>query len=175
MLEHTEAAEALNVDKRHSIENEIVNCTPALHAFARRFARSQDDINDLVQETLVKALNSIHLYQPGTALKSWLFTIMRNTFCTGYRRKLREPIGREQCIIEVAAAPSQEWSLRKQELRKALCQLSSDRRQALLLVAFGTTYEETAKICGCRIGTVKSRVNRARHDLVKVLGSQQPE
>jgi RNA polymerase sigma-70 factor (ECF subfamily) len=155
-----------------SVELEIVELTPALHAFARRFLRSEDDIDDLVQETLLKALNSIRLYHPGTSLKSWLFTILRNTFCSNYRRRKREPVGMDVTMEQVSVAPSQEWALRERELRQAMTRLSDDRRRALTLVAAGTSYEDAARICGCRIGTLKSRVSRARETLHSLLGNQ---
>ncbi|OWV85455.1 RNA polymerase subunit sigma [Rhizobium sp. N122] len=154
-----------------AIQSEIVQLTPALRAFARRFLRGEDDIDDLVQETLLKALNSLHLYQPGTSLKSWLFTIMRNTFCTNYRRQKREPTAMDAAMEQIAIAPSQEWALRERELEQALTQLPDDRRRALLLVATGTSYEDAAKLCGCRLGTLKSRVNRARGSLLSMLGN----
>ncbi|RFB85481.1 RNA polymerase subunit sigma [Rhizobium leguminosarum bv. trifolii] len=154
-----------------AIQSEIVQFTPALRAFARRFLRGEDDIDDLVQETLLKALNSLHLYQPGTSLKSWLFTIMRNTFCTNYRRQKREPTAMDAAMEQIAIAPSQEWALRERELEQALTQLPDDRRRALLLVATGTSYEDAAKLCGCRLGTLKSRVNRARGSLLSMLGN----
>ncbi|MDF0663583.1 sigma-70 family RNA polymerase sigma factor [Rhizobium redzepovicii] len=154
-----------------AIQSEIVQFTPALRAFARRFLRGEDDIDDLVQETLLKALNSLHLYQPGTSLKSWLFTIMRNTFCTNYRRQKREPTAMDAAMEQLAIAPSQEWALRERELEQALTQLPDDRRRALLLVATGTSYEDAAKLCGCRLGTLKSRVNRARGSLLSMLGN----
>ncbi|RWY77881.1 sigma-70 family RNA polymerase sigma factor [Rhizobium leguminosarum] len=155
-----------------TVELEIVELTPALHAFARRFLRSEDDIDDLVQETLLKALNSIQLYHPGTSLKSWLFTILRNTFCSNYRRRKREPVGMDVTLEQVSVAPSQEWALRERELRQAMTRLSDDRRRALTLVAAGTSYEDAARICGCRIGTLKSRVSRARETLHSLLGNQ---
>ena len=158
--------------KNSAIESEIVELTPALRAFARRFLRSDDDIDDLVQETLLKALNSLHLYHPGTSLKSWLFTILRNTFCTNYRRQKREPAGIDAAMEQIATAPTQEWALRERELQHALTLLSDDRRRALTLVAAGTSYEDAAKMCGCRIGTLKSRVSRARECLHSLLGNQ---
>lgn len=158
--------------KTSAIELEIVELTPALRAFARRFLRSDDDIDDLVQETLLKALNSLHLYHPGTSLKSWLFTILRNTFCTNYRRRKREPAGIDAGMEQIATAPTQEWALRERELQHALTLLSDDRRRALTLVAAGTSYEDAARMCGCRIGTLKSRVSRARECLQSLLGNQ---
>ncbi|MFL5011645.1 sigma-70 family RNA polymerase sigma factor [Rhizobium sp.] len=159
-------------DKNKSaIELEIVALTPALRVFARRFLRSNDDIDDLVQETLLKALNSLHLYRPGTSLKSWLFTILRNTFCTNYRKQKREPTGIDVMVERIASAPTQEWVLREHELQQALTLLSDDRRRALTLVAAGNSYEEAARMCGCRIGTLKSRVSRARESLQLMLGN----
>ncbi|MBB2695490.1 UNVERIFIED_ORG: RNA polymerase sigma-70 factor (ECF subfamily) [Rhizobium esperanzae] len=157
--------------EKSGIELEIVELTPALRAFARRFLRSEDDIDDLVQETLLKALNSLHLYQPGTSLKSWLFTILRNTFCTNYRRQKREPVGVDAALEQVAIAPAQEWALREHELQRAMTRLSDDRRRALTLVAAGTSYEDAARMCGCRVGTLKSRVSRARESLLQMLGN----
>ena len=162
---------ASNCKNRSAVESEIVQLTPALRAFARRFLRSEDDVDDLMQETLLKALNSLHCYQPGTSLKSWLFTIMRNTFCTNYRRQKREPTAIDAAMEQVAVAPSQEWALRERELEQALMQLSDDRRRALILVATGTSYEDAARLCGCRLGTLKSRVNRARCSLLSMLGN----
>ncbi|MBA9033865.1 sigma-70 family RNA polymerase sigma factor [Rhizobium leguminosarum] len=155
-----------------TIELEIVELTPALRAFARRFLRSDDDIDDLVQETLMKALNSLHLFRPGTSLKSWLFTILRNTFCTNYRKQRREPAGMDAAMELVSIAPTQEWALRERELQKALRLLPAERRRALTLVATGTSYVEAARMCGCRIGTLKSRVSRARESLQLMLGNQ---
>ncbi|MBB4255730.1 sigma-70 family RNA polymerase sigma factor [Rhizobium sp. BK008] len=156
-------------DQAATIEAEIVELTPRLRAFARRFLRSDDDIDDLVQETLVKALNSLHLYHPGTSLKSWLFTILRNTFCTDYRRRKREPVGTEAAVEQLSVAPAQEWALREREVQRALTRLSDDMRRALTLVAAGASYEDAARICGCRLGTLKSRVNRARQSLSLLL------
>jgi RNA polymerase sigma-70 factor, ECF subfamily len=163
---------ASNSKETSAIEVEIVELTPALRAFARRFLRSDDDIDDLVQETLMKALNSLHLYHPGTSLKSWLFTILRNTFCTNYRKQRREPAGMGVAMDQVSIAPTQEWALRERELQQALTLLPDDRRRALTLVATGTSYVDAARMCGCRIGTLKSRVSRARESLLLMLGNQ---
>ncbi|TBY42971.1 sigma-70 family RNA polymerase sigma factor [Rhizobium leguminosarum] len=155
-----------------TVELEIVQLTPKLRTFARRFLRSDDDIDDLVQETLLKALASLHRYEPGTSLKSWLFTILRNTFCTNYRRRKREPVGMNAAIEQLSVAPSQEWAIRERELQQALTLLSDDLRRALILVAAGTSYEDVARMCGCQLGTVKSRVSRARQSLALLLGNQ---
>lgn len=166
------AVPCINEAQRKAVEIEIVALTPALKCFARRFHRSQDDADDLVQETLLKALSSLHLYTPDTALRSWLFTIMRNSFCTKYRKMLREPVRPASDFEYLSTPPAQEWSIQQNELRSALRRVPEARRRALILVTLGTSYDEVAKLCGCRIGTVKSRVNRARRDLLAELGSR---
>jgi RNA polymerase sigma-70 factor (ECF subfamily) len=145
---------------------------PALKRFARRLVGPQGDADDLVQETLVKALSASAQFQPGTALKSWLFTIMRNTFCTAYRVRQRERVGIEDAVAaRLSVPPAQDWAVRRNEMQAALDQLPAHVRQSLILIAFGTSYDETARICHCEVGTVKSRVNRARKALSENLGA----
>jgi RNA polymerase sigma-70 factor (ECF subfamily) len=144
---------------------------PALRRFARRLVGSNDDVDDLVQETLTRALNAAPQFQPGTALKSWLFTIMRNTFCTSYRVRQREHVGIDDAMVSrLRVAPSQDWAIRRNEMQAALERLPQQVRDSLMLVAMGTSYDETARICQCEVGTVKSRVNRARKALTEELG-----
>ena len=151
----------------HGVEAQI----PALRRFARRLVGSSDDVDDLVQETLTRALNAAPQFQPGTALKSWLFTIMRNTFCTSYRVRQREHVGVDDGMIaRLSVGPSQDWAVRQNEMKSALERLPAHVRDALILIAAGTSYDETARICNCEIGTVKSRVNRARKALSDELG-----
>ncbi|MCZ4432150.1 sigma-70 family RNA polymerase sigma factor [Agrobacterium sp. SOY23] len=144
----------------------IADQAPALTAFARRFVRNEEDVDDLVQETMLRGLRSIHSFTPGTALKSWLFTILRNTFCTRYKVSRRECIGLPVGIEQTMSTPaSQEWRVQHQEVMRAIRDLDKDQKKALLLVAGGTSYSDAAAICGCRVGTIKSRVNRARASL----------
>lgn len=144
----------------------IADLAPALTAFARRFVRNEDDVDDLVQETMLRGLRSLHCFTPGTALKSWLFTILRNTFCTRYKVSKRECVGLPVGIDQTLSTPaSQEWRIEHQEVMRAIRSLEKDQKKALLLVAGGTTYSDAAAICGCRVGTIKSRVNRARESL----------
>lgn len=144
----------------------IADLNPALSAFARRFVRTEEEVDDLVQETMLRGLRAIHRFTPGTALKSWLFTIMRNTFCTRYKVAQRErvglPLGVENTI---STPPSQEWRLEHQQVMRAIGDLDADQKKALLLIADGTSYADAADLCGCRIGTIKSRVSRAREAL----------
>ncbi|SOC90411.1 RNA polymerase sigma-70 factor, ECF subfamily [Rhizobium sp. AN5] len=144
----------------------IAELAPALAAFARRFVRNDEDVDDLVQETMLRGLRSLHGFTPGTALKSWLFTILRNTFCTRYKVSRRECVGLPVGIEQSMSVPaSQEWRVQHQEVMRAIHDLDKDQKIALLLVAGGTSYSDAAAICGCRVGTIKSRVNRAREVL----------
>ncbi|WP_313618034.1 sigma-70 family RNA polymerase sigma factor [Agrobacterium sp.] len=145
---------------------DIADMTPALVAFARRFVRNNADVEDLVQETIFRSLRSLHCFTPGTSLKSWLFTIMRNTFCTRYKLARRECVGLPTQVQERMSTPAtQDWTLQREDVMRAVRGLDDDQRQALLLVAEGTSYADAAKICKCKIGTIKSRVNRAREAL----------
>lgn len=155
-------------------KEEIVALIPAMRAFARTFYRQQNDADDLVQETLVKGLSKIHLFEPGTSMKSWLFTIMRNTFYTRIKRERRETPGNLDCVsFRPSVDPTQEWSARGVEVYEALQKLPEPQREALVLIGvFGISYEEASEICGCAIGTIKSRLNRARSALLGELGEE---
>ncbi|WP_348629022.1 sigma-70 family RNA polymerase sigma factor [Mesorhizobium sp. YM1C-6-2] len=150
----------------------IVDLIPALRAFARTFYRDSYDADDLVQETLTKAIDNISLFAPGTRLKSWLFTIMRNTFLTKVKKYNRERPGDADCVsLEGKSNPAQEWSQAVYEVEAAMLRLPQDQREVLVLVAIlGTGYEEAATICECAVGTIKSRLNRARAALLFELG-----
>ncbi len=144
---------------------------PALSRFAQRLVRSASDREDLVQETVMRALRSSHQFRPNTQLRSWLFTIMRNTFNTEYRRRCREPVGLDDGHVErMSIAAPQEWAVRRGELRSALGRIPPRTRRTLLLVAMGVSYIDAARLCACEIGTVKSRVNRARKMLEDDIG-----
>jgi len=155
-----------------SARQEIVDLIPALRAFARTFYRNVTDADDLVQETLTKGLASIHQFEPGTSMKSWLFTIMRNTFYTKIKVAAREAPGAAECAsARPAADPTQEWSARGSEIAEAIQRLPTQQREVLMLIGvLGTSYEDAAEICGCAIGTIKSRLNRARLKLLEELG-----
>jgi len=151
---------------------EIVQLIPALRAFARTFYRDPSDADDLVQETLTKGLGSIHQFQPGTSMKSWLFTIMRNTFYTRIKIATREAPGAADCASSRPATdPTQEWSARGREIANAIQRLPTQQREVLTLIGvLGVSYEDAAEICGCAMGTIKSRLNRARLKLLEELG-----
>lgn len=153
-------------------QDQIVSLIPALRAFARTFISNRDAADDLVQETLTKALKSIHQFRPGTSMKSWLFTIMRNTFYTQVKMRRREMPGPDDCV---SSRPSheatQEWSIRGIEIAEAIERLPPEQREILVLIGvLGASYEEAVEICGCAMGTVKSRLFRARERLLRELG-----
>ena len=153
------------------IDAELMELLPALHRFGRRFYSSQPEIDDLVQETLVKALSNIEKFEEGTRLQSWLFTIMRNTFCTRFGLSKREHVGVDEITAQLAAVlPQQEWALRGRELEAAIADLPEMHRSALKVVFIdGTSYEDAAREFNCAVGTLKSRVNRARERLTNQL------
>lgn len=151
---------------------ELVEMIPALRAFARSFCRNVSDADDLVQETLLKGIANIHRYQPDTNMKSWLFTIMRNTFYTRVKIYNRESPAAGDCAsAEPTTQPPQEWRLRGKELTQAVRELPDKQREVLILISvLGMSYLDAAEICGCAVGTVKSRLNRARQRLVERFG-----
>ncbi len=162
-------------DSHEMLQQEMVAQIPALRAFARTFFRSSGDADDLVQETLVRALGSIGQFKQGTKMKSWLFTIMRNAFCTRFRLRQRETLGSEECASSQGSVPAdQEWHLRGHELEAACGHLPEPYRAAFAFVFVdGRSYEEAADHFHCPIGTIKSRVNRARRRIAHDIGYYQ--
>jgi len=154
--------------------DDIVAMIPALRAFAWSLSRNGSDADDLVQDTLIKAWSNRDKFEAGTNLRAWLFTILRNTYYTSVirrRREVRDETGEYASTLR--AAPSQDWSMAIHALQDALAQLPDEHREALILVgAAGLSYEETAEICGCALGTIKSRVNRARTRLLRMMDAE---
>lgn len=148
-----------------------------LRFFALSLANAPDRADDLVQETLIKAWAAAERFQPGTSIRAWLFTIMRNTFYSEYRRTRREVQDSDgEAAARLTSHPEQGGRLDLEDLKMALLQLTDDQREAILLVgASGVSYEEAAAICDCAIGTIKSRVNRARRKLMELMGIDAPE
>ena len=147
---------------------------PNLRAFAMSLCGVADQADDLVQETLVKAWRHRDRFQEGTNLRAWLFTILRNTYISDRRQVRRSLEVYEEA--DVATTAPQEGHVALKEIRAALDLLPSEQREAIILVgAAGMSYEEAADICQCAVGTVKSRVNRARGRLMQLLeGSPTP-
>jgi RNA polymerase sigma-70 factor (ECF subfamily) len=175
------AADATGSDRRmdpddqarqHDFRQQLLAAIPRLRAFALSLAAHADHADDLVQETLMKAWHHQTSYQQGTNIKAWLFTILRNEYFSQLRKRKREVEDADGGYAAGVMTPgSQESQLDMADLRIALQQLPDDQREAVVLVgASGFSYQEVADICRVPVGTVKSRVNRARNKLAVLLG-----
>ena len=153
------------------VRTSLVAAIPNLRAFAMSLTGDPTMANDLVQETLLKAWANRDKFDPATNLKAWLFTILRNTYFSHLRKRHREVQDVDgAAAATLASAPEQNGHMQMQDFKRALAVLSEDQREALLLVgAEGFSYEEAAEITGSAIGTVKSRVNRARARLAELM------
>jgi RNA polymerase sigma-70 factor, ECF subfamily len=150
----------------------LLAMVPNLQRFARSLLRNHVGADDLLQNTLLRAWRSRASFAPGTNLEAWLFTIMRNQFYNEHRKRGREVQDEDGTQAErMVSLPEQGGHLDLSDVRSALDRLAPPMRQALVLVAIeNLTYEETAAVMQCRIGTVKSRVWRARTQLAEMLG-----
>jgi RNA polymerase sigma-70 factor, ECF subfamily len=154
-----------------SLRETMLAVVPSLRAFAMSLCGNVDRADDLVQETLLRAIANIDSFEPGTNMSAWLFTILRNLFRSEYRKRRREvEDGGGRYADTLRSHPEQPGRVEFEELRAALAKLPPDQREAVILVgASGFSYEEAAAICDCAIGTIKSRVNRARTRLAEQL------
>jgi RNA polymerase sigma-70 factor (ECF subfamily) len=154
-----------------TFKQDLLGAIPSLRAFAMSLAQNADKADDLVQETLVKAWDKQASFQPGTNLKAWVFTILRNEFYSQMRKRGREVQDSDGSITaRLAVHPSQQGSMDLEDFRTALETLPQDQREAIILIgASGFSYEEAAEICNCAVGTIKSRVSRARTRLQELL------
>jgi len=153
------------------LKSDLLAAIPRLRAFAVSLCGNPDRADDLVQETLVKAWSHLDSFVEGTNLPAWLFTILRNIYYSEYRKRRREVADSEGAMAaRLATAPTQNGHMDFLDFREALQKLPADQREALVLIgASGLSYEEAASICHCAVGTMKSRVNRARHRLIELL------
>jgi RNA polymerase sigma-70 factor (ECF subfamily) len=149
---------------------QLILVIPHLRAFARSLA-GRPDSDDLAQEAMLKAWKARANYQPDTNLKAWVFTILRNQFISEKRRAWRnQPL--DPTVAENTLVANDDPSVSEEllDVRNAMKLLPDDQREALILAGpAGLSYEETAKVCGCAIGTVKSRVSRGRAALAAIL------
>jgi RNA polymerase sigma-70 factor (ECF subfamily) len=159
-------------ESRKQFRQHLLAAIPKLRAFALSLASHADYADDLVQETLMKAWNHQNSFQEGTNIKAWLFTILRNEYFSQLRKRRREVEDADGDYAGSVVTPGgQESQLDMADLRIALQQLPDDQREAVVLVgASGFSYQEVAEICHVPVGTVKSRVNRARTKLAVLLG-----
>jgi RNA polymerase sigma-70 factor, ECF subfamily len=158
-------------------KNELVALMPRLRGYAMALTGSASEADDLVQDTLVRAWRFRDSFQDGSNLKAWVCKILRNTFYTGAvakRNTVQDVEGK--FAARLACDPDQEWRLQYSELMEALGALTQDARDSLLMVvAGGLSYEEAAEIAGCPVGTMKSRVNRAREHLAEMVQADFPK
>lgn len=151
---------------------EIVEHLKPLRSFAMSLTRDASRADDLVQDTMIKAWTKFHLFEPGTNLRAWLFTILRNTFYSERRRAKRHVADAEGIMSErIAVKPAHDGTLAMHDFRRAFEQLPAEQREALILVgAEGFSYQDAAETCGVAVGTIKSRANRGRTRLMELLG-----
>lgn len=164
-----------NLDPRFSeVSAAVVEHLPHLRAFARSLAASKDQADDLVGEAVARALAAAHQFRPGTNFKAWIFTILRNAFYTEGRKRWNRVVALDDNVYnQPSIGPTQEDSLSFCDFRRAFIQLSPRQREVLMLVGNGDlSYEEVAAHCQCPVGTVKSRVSRARLDLKRMLDEE---
>ncbi|KKB07318.1 RNA polymerase sigma factor [Devosia chinhatensis] len=154
-----------------SFKREMLATLPSLRAFAVSLTGKHDKADDLVQDTVMKAWAKQSSFQMGTNIKAWLFTILRNEFYSQMRKRGREVQDSDGVFTErLSVHPSQYGSMDLEDFKKALSQLPDDQREAVILIgASGFSYEEAAAICECAVGTMKSRVSRARSRLGELL------
>lgn len=152
--------------------DEIIEHLQPLRAFAISLTRNPSLADDIVQDTVVKAWTNFDSFQPGTKMRAWLFTILRNSYYSHHRK-----FGREVEDVDgvhaarLAVKPSHDGKLMLNEVLNAFDHLSVEQREVLLLVgASGFSYEEAAEMCGVSLGTIKSRMNRGRTALSILLG-----
>lgn len=172
----TASAPRAKGDNDAQFKADLLDLIPFLRAFARSLCGNQETADDLAQETLVKAWQARNMFAPGTNLKAWLFTILRNQFYSDRRRAWRQaPWDQDAAERIPGSSGEQAWAAELSDTARALSQLSDEQREALILVgAGGFSYEDAAAICHCAVGTVKSRVARARKSLLSLLEGEDP-
>jgi RNA polymerase sigma-70 factor (ECF subfamily) len=152
-----------------TLHDAMLSAVPKLRAYASSLARNADRADDLVQETLLRAITKIELFRPGSNMNAWLFTILRNLFlseCRKRRREVEDPDG--TYVASLVSQPAQESRMAIVELSAALESLPPRSREALIFVGgWGFRQCEVATVCGTTVGTIKSRVHRARKQLAQ--------
>jgi RNA polymerase sigma-70 factor (ECF subfamily) len=155
-----------------ALRDELVRWIPNLRAFAMSLSQGAQQADDLVQDTLLKALANLDKFEEGTNMKAWLFTILRIRFYNDVRyQKYHQTAPIEevtQSAIQTLA--TQDKYIEFQDVIRGMQALVPEQREAIILIAAeGLSYEEAAEICGCPVGTVKSRLSRARQRLAEYL------
>jgi RNA polymerase sigma-70 factor, ECF subfamily len=158
--------------RQPSVQDVMLAAIPGLRAFAISLSGNVDRADDLVQGALMRAIANIDSFTPGTNMPAWLVTILRNLFLEEFRKRRREVEDADgSYAASLKSAPEQHVRLEFKEFAGALANIPLAQREALLLVgASGFSYHEAAAICGTAVGTIKSRVNRARKMLAELVG-----
>ncbi len=166
----------MNEAPSSSFRENLIKEIPNLRAFAASLSGSMQTADDLVQDTLLKAWGHSEKFAEGTNLRAWLFTILRNTYYSMYRRRGREVQDTDGIYSsKVAVQGNQESAIDLADFRIALAKLPEEQREVLIMVgATGLSYEEAAEICNVAVGTIKSRINRARNKLAELLDIKGP-
>jgi RNA polymerase sigma-70 factor, ECF subfamily len=156
-----------------TFKQELTQLIPHLRAFARSLCRDAALADDLAQDAMLKAWKARDSFVAGTNMKAWAFTILRNAFYSEKRRSWRrQPLDPEVAEATLVSSSNPTDVLELLALRNALAKLPIDQKEALILVgAGGLSYEEAAEICSCAVGTIKSRVSRARKAVIEILES----
>lgn len=154
------------------LQAQLAALVPNLRAFARSLCGAADQADDLVQETLVKAWKSRASFDMGSNLKAWLFTILRNTYLSELRKRKYEVQDHNgEMAQQLSVKDGQSGHMDLVDFSKAFALLTPEQREALILIgAEGFSYDDAALMCGCAVGTMKSRVNRARGKLAELMG-----
>src|SRR5215469_6848753 len=163
-------SDAKDIPPMEDIRQLIAAEIPRLRRYARALLRDKDRADDLVQDTILRALEKNHLYQRGTNLRAWLFTMMHNQYVNHTRRSARR--GQRILLEQVPlASPAPQFAgLELRDLETAIARLPQEQRETLLLIGIeGMKYEEVAQICAVPIGTVRSRLSRAREELRRMI------
>ncbi|MEO0390171.1 MAG: RNA polymerase sigma factor [Pseudomonadota bacterium] len=163
----------MTVDPR----DELVTHLGPMRAFAISLTRNPGLADDIVQDALVKAWSNIEKFEPGTNMRAWLFTILRNTYYSHHRKRKREVEDVDGDMqAGLAQKPDHDGRLQMRDFAQAFETLPEEQREALVLIgAGGFSYEEAAETCGVAIGTIKSRVNRGRARLSELMGMADDE
>ncbi len=158
-------------------KDELVTHLPALRAFALSLTRNRAAADDMMQDTVLKAWSNMDKFTPGTNMRAWLFTILRNNFYTSRRKLNREVADIDNVFSDkMSVKPDHDGRLQMMDFREAFDQLPDEQREALILVGVsGFSYEDAGNMCGVATGTMKSRVNRARNRLTELLHLDEDE
>jgi RNA polymerase sigma-70 factor, ECF subfamily len=159
-----------------TVKADLLASLPKLRSYAMSLCRAHDRADDLVQETVTRAIANIHSFEPGSNIMGWLFTILRNQFYSEVRKRRHEIEDLEGSYADNPGTPAtQDGHIHFLELQDALGRLAPDHREALMLIGVsGLSYDAAAAHCGCAVGTMKSRVSRARVKLAESLGIHTP-